>query len=681
VTVRVEAADPDGVNGAVLFYSVNGAAAQSTPMTLSNGSWAADIPGQSAGVLVQFYVRATDGLSGTADFPARGPASRALVIWNDGLADLPLAHNFRLLMTAADRNFLFTTRERMSNGLLRGTVIYDENEVFYDIGARLKGSERGRVDDARIGYHVEFDSAQLFRGVHKTVTIDRSGNYRSNTSFGQDEILVKHLINAAGGVASSYDDIIRLIVPGTTHTGSALLQMARYKNDYLDSAYENGSAGSLYKMELIYFPLSTDGAGYKVPAPDEVIGTDLGDRGSDKEVYRWFFLHENNVERDDWDSIIALGRAISKNGAELDAAIAPLIDGSQWARTFALQTLCGIGDTYTRGNNHNFYFYQRPSDGRVLALPWDWDFAFITSPNDSIFGGQNGFKVLQRPQYLRLYYAHLQDLMNTVYNTDYMSYWTGHYVAFTSNNQNADFSGVLNYIGQRRTYVQSVLNGIAQAPLAITNPPPEGTLTNASSLALSGTAPWNAETVQLSGPGGTVDVSFSTVNNWQAAMPLLLGTNVVTLTTYAVNGTVLGTRTFSVVSTATTGFADADGDGLPDAWEKTHGLGDLPSASAAAADIDFDGEGNLAEYLAGTDPRNSASVLTVTPAKPTAETVQLKFVALAGRRYEVQFREELASGSWQTLVSYAPANSDRQIEATDTPPAGQPRRFYRLRTP
>ena len=57
---------------------------------------------------------------------------------------------------------------------------------------------------------------------------------------------------------------------------------------------------------------------------------------------------------------------------------------------------------------------------------------------------------------------------------------------------------------------------------------------------------------------------------------------------------------FSVNSTANPRTADTDSDGLPDVWEKTHGLND--TANDASADPDADGLSNAEEYAALTNP-------------------------------------------------------------------------------
>ncbi|MCK4613920.1 MAG: hypothetical protein KAU14_03880, partial [Thermoplasmata archaeon] len=54
------------------------------------------------------------------------------------------------------------------------------------------------------------------------------------------------------------------------------------------------------------------------------------------------------------------------------------------------------------------------------------------------------------------------------------------------------------------------------------------------------------------------------------------------------------------------GNDDSDGDGMPDDWENTHAL-DPHYPSDAWYDLDRDGYRNLAEYIHGTDPRNSTN--------------------------------------------------------------------------
>jgi hypothetical protein len=53
-----------------------------------------------------------------------------------------------------------------------------------------------------------------------------------------------------------------------------------------------------------------------------------------------------------------------------------------------------------------------------------------------------------------------------------------------------------------------------------------------------------------------------------------------------------------------TPYQDSDGDGMPDDWEKKHGL-NPKDPSDAAKDADGDGYTNIEEFLNGTDPKKA----------------------------------------------------------------------------
>ena len=125
--------------------------------------------------------------------------------------------------------------------------------------------------------------------------------------------------------------------------------------------------------------------------------------------------------------------------------------------------------------------------------------------------------------------------------------------------------------------------------------------------------------------------------------------------------------------------ADADGDGMPDAWEFAHGTN--PLMPDANADPDGDGASNLQEYLAGTDPHDPSSLLRVTHVERGApDEVVLHFHAVAGHSYSVQWRADLEPGPWQKVADVPAEAEDRDITIPHALP-GPDTRFYRLVCP
>jgi hypothetical protein len=119
---------------------------------------------------------------------------------------------------------------------------------------------------------------------------------------------------------------------------------------------------------------------------------------------------------------------------------------------------------------------------------------------------------------------------------------------------------------------------------------------------------------------------------------------------------------------------DSDSDGMPDAWESANGLAN--GSNDAALDADGDGESNLAEFRAGTDPRSSASVLAA-ELSASGGTMTLGFTPVPGITYRVEYSPSLGPGSWLLLADQLHAGGTPLL-FTDPASAGVSHRFYRL---
>ena len=105
--------------------------------------------------------------------------------------------------------------------------------------------------------------------------------------------------------------------------------------------------------------------------------------------------------------IIELAKAFSQSGDALEQAVNQVIDVDQWMSTFAIMSLWGIGDAYSQGNPHNVNLYVRPSDNKLLAFPWDWDFVFSQSASAPLHGNKNIGKVIEVPSFEHLFLGSL----------------------------------------------------------------------------------------------------------------------------------------------------------------------------------------------------------------------------------------------------------------------------------
>jgi hypothetical protein len=667
VQVSLQAEDPDGVKHVRLWSGVDGTNWIGTDMTASGSTYSANLSARAAGTVVQFYVEAEDNLGALSFYPADGPASRAVYKVNDNQALSSRIHNFRLIMLPVEATALHASTNVMSNGRSRCTVIYDENEVFYDCGLHLQASERGRMDPSRVGFTVNFPADHLFRGVQNTITFDRSGGW-SGRGGRQDEIIIRHIINQAGDSPDMYNDLVRVLTPLPAETGTAMLLMSKYSGEFIDSSIYPKD-GSLFKLELIYYPTTSVNNNpqlSKIPQPDDVIGSDLGNLGASHESYRWFFLAENHEADDDYDDFIRLSQAFSLSGAASQQKLAELADMEEWTRVFAFKSLSGDPDTYGFGLAHNQLFYVPPL-GKALTFPWDMDFAWARGATESINVSSRIGQVIQGiPAHQRLYWGNMRDILNTSYNTNYMARWTAHYGSLAGQN----YSGILSYIGQRANSVQKQLPALS--PFAVTTFPDDKLVTNVAAITLRGTAPYTIKRLRLNTNAPAAGFTWSAAQAWETVLPLSYGSNIVTLVGYDFHNEPFVTNQVTIVSTF--GLPDRDRDGLPDDWEIQNGTN--PDVADAGLDPDQDGLSNSSEYLAGTAPLDTNSSLRLSVTRLRQQQFSLSFIARAQRSYRLQYHVGL-NGKWTDLLTI-PEGVERAVTQTQTVSSVAPALFYRV---
>ncbi|MDB6034189.1 MAG: metallophosphoesterase, partial [Verrucomicrobiales bacterium] len=134
----------------------------------------------------------------------------------------------------------------------------------------------------------------------------------------------------------------------------------------------------------------------------------------------------------------------------------------------------------------------------------------------------------------------------------------------------------------------------------------------------------------------------------------------------------------SAVANVTVSVLDTDGDGIPDLWEKAHGLN--YQVNDANLDPDHDGMTNLQEYLAGTDPQRADSYLRVDSLALGASGSAITFLAMSNHTYSVLANESLNPTGW-TNVGNTSARTTNRAEVILDPRPQSPLRYYRLVTP
>lgn len=193
--------------------------------------------------------------------------------------------------------------------------------------------------------------------------------------------------------------------------------------------------------------------------------------------------------------------------------------------------------------------------------------------------------------------------------------------------------------------------------------------------------PTSSATLTITGDGLTLGASRFDAN------PFGNGLNFISVPISVSSNASPGLRTFIVQQGTNTAYAsgfleiqpavlDYNFDGLDDVFQRTYFALFTSPEAAPNADPDNDGMNNYAEFIAGTNPTNAASVLKMLSATNSPVGATLRWQSVNGKLYQVSSRTNIAAGSWQNIGTPVSASGStaQYFDATATNGI----RFYRV---
>ena len=528
ISVSAHVVDSDALARLQLRYRVDPNTNHTVVSMVYNGAghYSATIPAQAAGALVAFYIEAEDIYTPRAAsrFPDDAPQRECLVRFGDTIINNNFGnYRFWITQNTLDR---WIAREKLSNDALDSTFIYGNSRVIYNIGAQYSGSPYhspgynsplGNVCD----YVLTFPDDDPFLG-DNDINLVWPGNGGGDGSLQREQ--TAYWIAYQLGLPYTHRRHVNVIVNGVRR-GSLMEDSQQPNRDMADQWYPEGEDGNLHKIQL-WFEFDGAASGFSA------VGASLGNwttTGGIKKLarYRWNWAARAFRETaNNYTNLFALMDAAttSANGEAYTRIIEGVMDVDQWLRTIAVEHIVGNVDSYAYGGGQNMYTYKPLSDTWKLMI-WDIDFAFAYgTPQDDLFGFSDGQvqRIYNHPPFRRMYLRALQDAANgPLVSLRVDPTLDARYNAFVAAGVAPENpAAIKSYIAQRRTYIlQQLTNHISNFSVDASS----SFSTNRNLIALSGSAPFDIESVTVN--GAVFRATWTAWNRWTILYALAPGEN------------------------------------------------------------------------------------------------------------------------------------------------------------
>jgi hypothetical protein len=197
----------------------------------------------------------------------------------------------------------------------------------------------------------------------------------------------------------------------------------------------------------------------------------------------------------------------------------------------------------------------------------------------------------------------------------------------------------------------------------------------------SDSLPTNSATFTITGDGLTLGGPTFQPGN------VFVGLNGISMSISVSSNATPGLRTFIVQQGINRAYAngflevlplvaDYNFDGLDDVFQRKYFFPFTSTNAAPNADPDHDSMNNAAENIAGTDPTNALSLLTIKSITRATNGATIVWQSVTNRHYQVLSRTNVLSGTWLNVGGiFTPTNTTSQLlDATTT----NSTRFYRV---
>ncbi|HYG22244.1 MAG TPA: lamin tail domain-containing protein [Verrucomicrobiae bacterium] len=543
VVVSARVIDPDTIGSVSLNYRLDPSATVATVQMRDNGMggdavagdglYSATIPGQPANRLAAFHISAADGAGASSLFPAGYPERECHVRWGEAVQTGSFGA-YRLWVTSNNIAF-WASREKNANDTIDATFVYNNIRAVYNVDTMYSGSPfHSPQYDSPLGfacdYEVNFPPDQRFLGSEPFVLTAYdvvSGNFFFNDDSGQVDITGNWIARKLGQ-PYNHRRHVHMFVNGQRR-GTIYDDTQQPNSELIGEYFPDDEAGQLRKIES-WFEFANNGQDQgSIYATLNRVNKSNGE--IDTKFYRWNWRPRATANPNDWTPFTNLVAAVNNTGAaNYEALVRTWMDVPNFLRPVITHHICGSWDSYAYARGKNMFAYKPDNAGWRLMM-WDIEIALGAggnAPNDSIytiFDTSLRQMILNYPVFHREYLRGFQEAVDGPLMPGVADVALDQrYAAFQQNGipmTSPQF--IKNFINQRRSYLQSILPNVAFSVAG----PAYQVIAGSNMMTLMGTAPLAAEFININGIA--YPIRWTTISNWSVVMPLLSGTNALSI--------------------------------------------------------------------------------------------------------------------------------------------------------